>query len=101
MRVTEEIDVARALTYMRPNSGWVMRGDKIEWLDTTQTQPTDAEIQTEITRLQADYDSKQYQRDRKYPSLADQADMQYWDSVNNTTVWLDTIAAIKASFPKE
>jgi len=27
-------------------------------------------------------------------------DMQYWDSVNGTTVWADTIAAIKERYPK-
>jgi uncharacterized protein YcbX len=56
----------------------------------------------ESTRLQAEYDSQQYARDRAtaYPSLTDQADMQYWDSVNDTTAWADAIAAVKAEFPK-
>lgn len=35
-----------------------------------------------------------------YPSLQEQLDMQYWDSVNGTTVWQDTINAIKAKYPK-
>jgi len=39
-------------------------------------------------------------RKQAYPSLAEQADMQYWDSVNGTTVWLDTITAVKAAYPK-
>jgi hypothetical protein len=34
-----------------------------------------------------------------YPSIQDQLDMQYWDSVNGTTVWADTIAAIKTANP--
>ena len=36
-----------------------------------QTPPTDEAIQAKLVELQADYDSKQYQRDRKqeYPSL--------------------------------
>jgi hypothetical protein len=59
-------------------------------------------VAAEITRLEADYAAKQYQRDRAaaYPSLAEQMDMQYWDSVNGTTVWADTIAAIKQEHPK-
>jgi len=91
-----------ALYSLRPGAEWTLRGDKLEWLDTEQTQPTDAEIAAEITRLEADYAAKQYQRDRAaaYPSLAEQMDMQYWDSVNGTTVWADTIAAIKAAHPK-
>jgi hypothetical protein len=59
-------------------------------------------VAAEIARLEADYAAKQYQRDRAaaYPSLAEQMDMQYWDSVNGTTVWADTIAAIKQEHPK-
>ena len=62
----------------------------------------EAAVAAEITRLEADYAAKQYQRDRAaaYPSLAEQMDMQYWDSVNGTTVWADTIAAIKQEHPK-
>lgn len=35
-----------------------------------------------------------------YPDLATQLDMQYWDNVNGTTNWQDTIDAIKAEYPK-
>ena len=35
-----------------------------------------------------------------YPSLGDQFDMQYWDSVNDTTTWADAIAAVKEAHPK-
>ena len=35
-----------------------------------------------------------------YPSIADQLDMQYHDSVNGTTTWADAIAAVKANYPK-
>lgn len=47
-------------------------------------------------------DPKKYQhlRAAAYPSLTEQLDMQYWDSINGTTVWADTIAAIKAKYPK-
>lgn len=91
-----------ALLSLRPGAEWSISDGEITWLDTEQTQPTDAEIAAEITRLEADYAAKQYQRDRAaaYPSLAEQMDMQYWDSVNGTTVWADTIAAIKAAHPK-
>lgn len=36
----------------------------------------------------------------EYPSIGDQLDMIYWDKVNNTNVWQETIAAIKAKYPK-
>ena len=35
-----------------------------------------------------------------YGSIGDQLDMQYWDSVNDTTTWKDHVAAIKAANPK-
>jgi len=44
--------------------------------------------------------SYQELRAAEYPSLQDQQDMQYWDQVNGTTVWKDTIEAIKTKYPK-
>ena len=35
-----------------------------------------------------------------YPSIGDQLDMQYHDSVNGTTTWADAIAAVKAKYAK-
>jgi hypothetical protein len=62
-----------ALISLRPGAEWVLRGEELEWLDTAQTQPTESEIQTEITRLQAEYDSQEYARLRQteYPSIQD------------------------------
>ena len=45
-------------------------------------------------------DPEQYKIDRVYPSIQDQLDMQYWDSVNGTTTWKDAIAAVKTENPK-
>ncbi len=36
----------------------------------------------------------------EYPSREDQLDMMYWDKVNGTTTWEDTIQAIKDKYPK-
>jgi len=94
------IDIGNALDSLRPNSQYTVRDGELEWLDTEQTQPTEQEITDEIARLQADYDAKQYQRDRQYPSIGDQLDMQYWDAVNGTTTWKDAIAQVKADNPK-
>jgi len=58
-------------------------------------------IQAEITRLQAEYDSQEYARNRKaeYDKL-NQFEMQYDDQQNGTTTWVDAINDIKARFPK-
>ena len=39
-------------------------------------------------------------RSQEYPSREEQLDMMYWDKVNGTTVWEDTIQAIKDRHPK-
>jgi len=36
----------------------------------------------------------------EYPSREDQFDMMYWDKINGTTTWEDTIQAIKDKYPK-
>jgi len=39
-------------------------------------------------------------RTAEYPSLQEQEDMKYWDEINGTTVWRDTITSIKERYPK-
>ena len=39
-------------------------------------------------------------RQEAYGSVQDQLDMQYWDSVNGTTIWADHIAQVKSDNPK-
>ena len=59
-------------------------------------------VSKKLAELQLEWDSIKYQRDRatQYPSIQEQLDMQYWDSVNGTTTWKDTIAKVKADNPK-
>lgn len=92
---------AQALQTLRPQAQWVLRGDELEWLDTEQVQPTEEELQAEIVRLQAEWDSQEYARSRKaeYDKL-NQFEMQFDDAVNGTNTWIDAINAIKARFPK-
>lgn len=37
----------------------------------------------------------------EYPTIQDQLDMIYWDSVNGTSLWMEKIAEIKEKYPKE
>ena len=93
---------ADALVSLVPDAEWVLSGDTIRWDSPDIDQPSDAEIDAEIVRLDAEDASQQYARNRAaaYPSIGDQLDMIYWDSVNNTTTWKDAIAAVKAAHPK-
>lgn len=38
-------------------------------------------------------------REAAYPTLKEQLDMQYWDSVNGTSNWADAIQAVKDEYP--
>jgi len=67
-------DTVAALAALTPNAQWVLRGDSdLEWLDTEQTQPSDAAIAAKIVELQAAFDSLAYARSRQeaYPSIQD------------------------------
>ena len=59
-----------------------------------------ADIEAKMVEVQAEYDAKQYQRDRVYPSIGDQLDMQYKDLLNGTTTWKDAVAKVKSDNPK-
>jgi hypothetical protein len=99
-------DMGDALNAVCPNATWVLNEPfqyaNLRWLDESKIKPTEAEVMAEVVRIQAQYKATEYQRNRasEYPSIQEQLDMQYWDSVNGTTVWQDTINAIKAKYPK-
>ncbi len=69
-------------------------GDKVD-------EPLD--IMMEIEGLTTPEANPPYTSKRKmaYPSIEEQLDMQYWDQVNGTTTWEDTIAKVKSDIPKE
>ena len=46
------------------------------------------------------YGGDKEDRANEYPSIQEQLDMQYWDSVNGTTTWKDAVAKVKADNPK-
>jgi hypothetical protein len=86
---------------LRPNSEWVLRGDEIEWLDTEQSRPTDAEIATELARLQTEYDAKEYARKRvtEYPPIGDQLDALFKAGAFPADM-AAKIQAVKDKYPK-
>lgn len=75
--------------------------NKITWLNGTKPISAD-KILAKQQELIAEYEAKQYQRDRQkqYPSIPDQLDMLYWDKVNGTENWLKSIESVKNRFPK-
>ena len=61
----------------------------------------ESKIAPEMTRLQAEWDSKDYARKRKaeYDQL-NQYEMMFDDKRDGTTTWVDKINEIKSRYPK-
>ncbi len=99
-----KFSTVNALRSLRPNALWTLVNDKLTWNDDSQTEPTQAEIDAEVIRLQADYDAKQYQRDRKYPQLGEQLDMLFHDMTAGKGTkdgeWYKAVAKVKSDNPK-
>ena len=94
--------IALAISSLTTSTEWNVENGILNWRDTENECPTEAEITAEVARLQAEYDNNEYQRQRAtaYPTIQEQLDMQYWDGVNGTTIWADTVASVKSENPK-
>jgi hypothetical protein len=96
------IEIIDAIKSLKPNASWVLTGTSysgLDWKDESQTKPTEAEVEAEVKRLQAEYDSKDYQRKRasEYPSVVDQLDLIYHSGID---AWKAKIKETKDKYPK-
>ena len=87
-----------ALLKLAPNADFYIEDDVVTWNSSDITQPTEEAVQAEIEKLQADYDAKQYQRDRAlaFDPIPEQLDQIYWDMDG----WKAKIKAVKDKYPK-
>jgi hypothetical protein len=99
--MTNIITVPDAIQALRPTSNFTLSGSVIEWLDTEQTQPTEAEIDAEVIRLQAEFDAQEYARARQplYPDIGDQLDDLYHKGAFSAEMTA-TIKKVKDDNPK-
>ena len=95
------ITTMNALESLKPGAEWLLTDDKLEWLDTKQTKPTESEIDAEIKRLQAEYDAQAYARTRQplYPDIGDQLDDLYHKGAFSTEM-AAKIKKVKDDNPK-
>jgi hypothetical protein len=96
------ITVIDAILAINPNAQVTCNNediDTIQWHDGTAV-ISKTDIEAKQAELQTAYNNNAYQRDRVYPSIQEQLDMQYWDNVNDTTTWKDAIAKVKTENPK-
>lgn len=100
--------LADALESLCPGIQWSIQGndpDRIIWHTQPTTTPTREALLGEVARLQAEYDSQLYARQRapEYPPLSDLADALYWQAQGNGEPMARYVAAceaVKAKYPK-
>ena len=90
-----------AVKSLKPTSEWSWGGfdyADLNWIS-SDTKPTESEIDAEVVRLQADYDSKEYQRKRaaEYPLVVEQLDLIYHSGID---AWKAKIKETKDKYPK-
>ena len=101
-------DIISAIKAINPNAEVSVNADdinQITWHNGTTPIPK-ADIEAKMVELQADYDAKQYQRDRIYPSIGEQLDM-LWHSIDQNPAlksqyfdFYEAIKAVKVKNPK-
>ena len=96
--------IVEAIKNLKPGATWSLNGDTyngLDWLDETQSKPTEEEIQAEIERLQIEHERTQYQRQRapEYPSITDQLDALFHAGVFPPEMAAQ-IQAVKDKYPK-
>ena len=94
-------DVVLAVKKINPNAELsVIDNDlnQITWHNGT-TPISKADIEAKMIEVQAEYNAKQYQRDRaeEYPSIVDQLDNIYHNGID---AWKATIKTTKDKYPK-
>ena len=95
------IDMAKAIHAINPSAQFKYSGNDfstLTWLNGT-TPISQVDIEAKQTELQADYDAKQYQRNRakEYPTWQDQLDDIYHNGIDG---WKATIKVTKDKYPK-
>ena len=89
----------QAILSLVPGAEVTVRGEEVEWINPSVAPVTESQIATEIARLQAEYNAKEYQRKRavEYPSIADQLDTLFHECIDG---WKENIQAVKDKYPK-
>ena len=92
----------QAITEINPSAQMEMWSNDLSTINWTNgTAPISIEdIETKATEIET-RDAYIRPRQKAYPSITDQLDMQYHDQVNDTTTWQDAVQAVKDANTKE
>lgn len=77
----------------------IVDGERIE-LTVDELVPDPTEEQIAASEAKAIQERWLVDRQSGYASITEQLDQLYWDQINGTTVWRDTITAHKSATPK-
>ena len=67
----EHNELVASIKYIRPNAQFALRGDELEWLDTDQNKPTQAEIEAGWVAYQAKSQNDKTQLEAQKEALLD------------------------------
>jgi hypothetical protein len=97
------ITKVQAIVSLCPGAQWTLNGDELDWMDTEQTQPTEAEIAAEVARLTALEPNRIADANRKsaYEQEADPLFFKWQAGEATEAEWKAKRDEIKARFPKE
>jgi hypothetical protein len=91
----------KAIGKLAPNANFRTGNGKIIWDSPDIPQPSEADITTKASELEAEYDAQEYARNRKVEyDVLNQFELISDDTINGTTTHKDAIEAIKAKYPK-
>lgn len=97
--------ITDALVSLAPGAQWTLSGDSLDgltWLSEDIERPLDSEIDTEVTRLQAEYDALEYQRLRaaEYPDFKEYLDGIVKGNQEQVDKYIADCLAVKEKYPK-
>ena len=93
--------IEKAIFELNPNASFTVYNNdinSIEWTHGTEAISV-ADIQAKMSEIET-RDAHIVPRQKAYPTIQEQLDMQYHDAVNGTTTWKDAIQAVKDANPK-
>ena len=98
-----------AIVALRPNSSFSLMADDystMNWNDSENAVPSEADINAKLAELTTAYNAKTYQHDRvaEYPSVQEQLDLLYKDMLadkgDKTGDWFAAVKKVKDDNPK-
>jgi len=92
----------KAILSLVPNAQVNIYGNDVQWVNPVIAPVTNEQIDNELLRLTAEYEAKQYQRNRalEYPSYTDYLDGVVKGDQEQIDAYIAACQAVKTKYPK-